>query len=177
MKRLLLGCLYLFSATVLLNAQNWTSQDSIHLQRFLNQETKIQLNPDALGELNDLFQGVMRTSDKKQWMEYILPDEGFQNKGRLTLKPYTPSTPYNWDPVYRKKIDIDKPAGMTWKNNRWEAAAKPTGLDFMSIFTNDFWNRKRVKQRRRTLELLREYGDSITVREIKKPSVKLPSRD
>lgn len=176
MKRLLLGCLFLFSAVVLLKAQNWTSQDSIHLQRFLNQETEMQLNTDALRELSELFQGVMKTSTEKRWMEYEVPSDEPEHKIRLTLQPYSPTTPYNWDPVYRKKIDIDKPAGMTLYGNQWRASAKPTGLDFMKVFTKDFWNRRHVKRRNLTLKLLKEYGDSITVREIKTRSfVKPPS--
>lgn len=38
------------------------------------------------------------------------------------------------------------------------------GLDLMAPFTREFWNVKGRKRRARTLEVLRTYGDSITVR-------------
>lgn len=38
-----------------------------------------------------------------------------------------------------------------------------SGLDLMYVFTKDFWNRKAAKRRARTREVLKAYGDSITV--------------
>lgn len=37
------------------------------------------------------------------------------------------------------------------------------GLDLMAMFTKDFWNRKDERNRLRTLEVLKYYGDSTTV--------------
>lgn len=37
------------------------------------------------------------------------------------------------------------------------------GLDLMTVFTKDFWDKKGRKARARTLEVLKAYGDSTTV--------------
>ena len=37
------------------------------------------------------------------------------------------------------------------------------GLDLMTIFTKDFWDKKGRNRRSRTLEVLKAYGDSTTV--------------
>lgn len=42
-----------------------------------------------------------------------------------------------------------------------------SGLDLMTPLTRDFWNFKGRKRHARTLEVLRAYGDSITVQEQK----------
>ena len=48
----------------------------------------------------------------------------------------------------------------------WQGASGGLGFsgDFMAPFTKEFWNVKGRKRRARTLEVLRAYGDSITVR-------------
>jgi hypothetical protein len=129
----------------------------------------------------------------------------------LTLRPYTANTKYNWDPVYQKKITVNK---NTWRSSPFYELTKlkiytnwakrpldagpresveqieATGLrymvterannmavggwrgvggggisgDFMAPFTKDFWNIKGRKRRARTLEVLKTYGDSISVR-------------
>lgn len=54
----------------------------------------------------------------------------------------------------------------------WQGAAGVGigGLDLMLPFTREFWNFKGRKRRARTLEVLRTYGDSITVRMKKQAS-------
>lgn len=47
----------------------------------------------------------------------------------------------------------------------WQKAAGVGGMDLMTPFTREFWNFKGKKRRARTLEVLRMYGDSITVHE------------
>lgn len=37
------------------------------------------------------------------------------------------------------------------------------GLDLMAVFTKNFWDKKGRDRRKRTLEVLRAYGDSTTV--------------
>lgn len=68
----------------------------------------MKLNPEALRELemnNSL--DAPKTVTKKPWMEFdsSLPfmPKASEKKGRLTLRPYTAHTKYNWDPVYQKK--------------------------------------------------------------------------
>lgn len=157
-------------------AQNWTSADSLRLQRLLEGEGEIKLNPEALRELEQNF-GQPKISEEKPWLKF---DETLpmgisekDKKAKMVLRPYTGYTPYNWDPIRGCKIDIDKP---TWKENILRGldkmlvgAAKPSGLDFMGIFTKEFWNRKIKKRRAATLEALKAYGDSITVHQKEKP--------
>ncbi len=47
--------------------------------------------------------------------------------------------------------------------NAWSSVGGPSGHDFMSVFTKDFWSPKVRKRRARTLEVLKAYGDSTTV--------------
>ncbi|WP_291529436.1 DUF4858 domain-containing protein [Bacteroides sp. UBA939] len=203
-------------------AQNWTSQDSLRLHRLLNGAGEIQLNPDALKELEiQRPVGTQRMSNEKRWLDFdvTLPETPDTSKLKvfLTLRPYKANTKYNWDPVYQKKIKIDK---NTWRSDpyyelktryiysnwaktpldkgpretveqieasglryrtterannmavgSWRGTSAPSGMDFMTPFTKDFWNVKGRKRRARTLEVLREYGDSTTV--LKKKPVKV----
>ena len=153
-----------------LRAQDWTPQDSLRLQRMLDTEGEIKLNPQALKELERSF-GQPQASDDKPWMEFDetlpgVPSEK-EKKARMTLYPYSPTTPYNWDPIRQCKIDIDKPR---WIDNILRGseaisagAPSPSGHSFMEVFTKEFWNRNIKKRRRQTLETLRAYGDSISV--------------
>lgn len=207
----------LFAAVLPLCAQDWTPQDSLRLRRLLDGEGELKLNPKALKELEqELYMGKLRMSEEKQWMDFntTLPEipEVPKKKVVLTLRPYNARTKYNWDPVYQKKINIDK---NTWRGNpfhelatrmtytnwakrpldkgmrksleeieatglryrvterannmavgSWQSAgggAGIGGLDLMTPFTKEFWDFKGRKRRARTLEVLREYGDSITV--------------
>ncbi len=47
----------------------------------------------------------------------------------------------------------------------WQGASGGgiSGLDLMTPFTREFWNFKGRKRRARTLEVLKAYGDSITL--------------
>ncbi|WP_294633321.1 DUF4858 domain-containing protein [uncultured Bacteroides sp.] len=207
----------LFAAVLPLCAQDWTPQDSLRLRRLLDGEGELKLNPKALKELEqEPYMGKLRMSEEKQWMDFntTLPEipEVPKKKVVLTLRPYNARTKYNWDPVYQKKINIDK---NTWRGNpfhelvtrktytnwakrpldkgmrksleeieatglryrvterannmavgSWQSAgggAGIGGLDLMTPFTKEFWDFKGRKRRARTLEVLREYGDSITV--------------
>lgn len=208
MKRILCLLGLLFTVAFSLYAQNWTSQDSLRLQKLLQQEGELKLNTNMLRELErNVFNSEPKMMDKKTWMEFdeSLPymPEKTEKKVRLTLHPYTPTTKYNWDPVYQRKIDIDKPkmtvdfiysnwakspldagpresieqieaTGLRYRFTErvsnvtvgsWEGAGVGgiSGLDLMYVFTKDFWNRKAAKRRARTREVLRTYGDSITV--------------
>ena len=85
-------------------AQNWTPQDSLRLNRLLKGEGEVKLNPEVLQELemnNSL--GTPKAPEKKVV---------------LTLRPYTANTKYNWDPIYQKKIKVDKD---TWRGDEFYA--------------------------------------------------------
>ena len=169
--------------------------------------------------VDDLL-GTPKASQDKSWLDFdnslpIMPRVS-EKKIVLTLRPYSANTKYNWDPIYQKKIKVDKD---TWKSDpygeltsrfiysnwashpldagprerleqieatglryrvterannmavgSWQGAAGSgiRGLDLMAPFTRDFWDVKGRKRRARTLEVLRAYGDSITIR-TKKP--------
>lgn len=199
-----------------LYAQEWTPQDSLHLRRFLSGEGEVRLNPDVLKEIGiDSPLGSPKEDMNKSWLEFdsslpVMPQMP-EKKVVLTLRPYTANTKYNWDPVYQKKITVNK---NTWRSSPFYELTKlkiytnwakrpldagpresveqieVTGLrymvterannmavggwrgvggggisgDFMAPFTKDFWNIKGRKRRARTLEVLKTYGDSISVR-------------
>ena len=199
-------------------AQNWTTQDSLRLQQLLKGEGEVKLNPDVLKEIDmgSPF-GTPKAAVNKPWLDFddtlpvSLPGEP-KKTIKLSLRPYSANTKYNWDPIYQKKIEIKKD---TWRgepfrelttrfiytnwaktpsdpgpretveqieatglryrvtervNNMavgsWQGAGGGGigGLDLMTPFTREFWNFKGRKRRARTLEVLRTYGDSITVK-------------
>ncbi len=212
-KRFILFILISLTASVVCS-QEWTTQDSIKLNRILQGNEEIKLNPEAVKQI-DFGSDVMGTplmSTEKSWMlpdatlPSVLPNTLPLNKKQmLTLRPYKPNTPYDWDPVYQKKIKVGQD---TWRGdpfyriktlrsytNMEKVPQKPKrtggvpsdieavnlrynplmgqangamagvgigGLDFMSIFTKDFWDVKGRERRGRTLEILKAYGDSTT---------------
>ena len=100
-------------------AQNWTPQDSLRLRRLLDGEGEIKLNPEVLKEMGVQEPlGKQQMSLEKQWLDFntTLPEIPNTPKKKviLTLRPYTANTKYNWDPVYQKKIKIDK---NTWRGD------------------------------------------------------------
>lgn len=216
MKYFILFLGLLFVVAFPLYAQEWTPQDSLHLRRFLSGEGEVRLNPDVLKEIGiDSPLGSPKEDMNKSWLEFdsslpVMPQMP-EKKVVLTLRPYTANTKYNWDPVYQKKITVNK---NTWRSSPFYELTKlkiytnwakrpldagpresveqieVTGLrymvterannmavggwrgvggggisgDFMAPFTKDFWNIKGRKRRARTLEVLKTYGDSISVR-------------
>lgn len=97
-------------------AQDWTTQDSLRLRDLLNGEGEIKLNPEVLKELAEpRFMGTQKMSTDKQWLDFNVEMPKIpEKKVVLTLHPYTTRTKYNWDPVYQKKIAINK---HTWRND------------------------------------------------------------
>lgn len=94
----------LFLTTALpLCAQTVAEQDSVRLHNI----------PDD----NQLQESPLPDTDK-EWMDFdftlptlpMLP----KTKPNLTLFPYTGSTPFNWDPIYQRKIKVGKD---TWRGN------------------------------------------------------------
>ena len=216
MKYFILFLGLLFVVAFPLYAQEWTPQDSLHLRRFLSGEGEVRLNPDVVKEIGiDSPLGSPKEDMNKSWLEFdsslpVMPQMP-EKKVVLTLRPYTANTKYNWDPVYQKKITVNK---NTWRSSPFYELTKlkiytnwakrpldagpresveqieATGLrymvterannmavgswrgvggggisgDFMAPFTKDFWNIKGRKRRARTLEVLKTYGDSISVR-------------
>lgn len=205
--------LWISAVTLLLTGvcyAQWTAQDSIRLKKLLEGSEELKLNPEAVKQI-DFGSGVgaPRMSEEKKW---LLPDESLPEalpkpKVVLTLFPYKATTRYNWDPVYQRKIKVDKD---TWRSDPFYKMRRGLekieagkvrvrllgerangmmvnvvernapiplfggsgvyvnggtigGLDFMTVFTKDFWDKKGRECRERTLEVLRTYGDSTTI--------------
>lgn len=115
-KRLVAGLL-ISLVTLAVNAQ-WTANDSLNLKRILNGDIELKLNPDAVKQIDfGKAIGVPMQSKSKNW---LLPDESlpsaFADKKKivLTLQPYKANTRYDWDPIYQKKIKVDKD---TWRDD------------------------------------------------------------
>ena len=98
-------------------SQVWTAQDSLHLKKLLESDQELHLNMDAVKSIDfGSAVGTPRMSEEKSWM---MPDESLPEalpkpKVVLSLMPYKANTRYNWDPIYKKKIKIDK---NTWRGD------------------------------------------------------------
>lgn len=152
-------------------AQEWSANDSLRLQRWLEQEGEVPLH--ALPEL-DTTTGTPLMDSRKPWLDFDtslpkLQPQAERPKMRLTLRPYSASTRYDYDPVYQRKIKVDKD---TWRSvpvagfNRTavvsgaarEPVQKPSGIDLMTLFTRDFWRFRARAASRRTHKVLKHYG-------------------
>ena len=150
-------------------AQNWTPQDSLRLRRLLDGEGEIKLNPEVLKEMGVQEPlGKQQISMEKRWLDFntTLPE---------ILRIYSDWAKTPFEKGVRKSMDEIEATGMRYRmteraNNMavgsWQGASGGLGFsgDFMAPFTKEFWNVKGRKRRARTLEVLRAYGDSITVR-------------
>ena len=87
-------------------AQNWTPEDSLHLQQMLKKEGEIRLNQEALRELEKSFGGVQHSSEDKPWLEpnTTLPADVY---GRTVLKRRMPLLNLNDQSVYQSEVDIN----------------------------------------------------------------------
>lgn len=88
------------------------------------------------------------------------------------------NTPSNWaksplDPGLRKSVVEIEATGLRYmifadhlhgaSGSAWVGTSGPSGIDLLAIFTKDFWDFKGKKNRARTKEVLKAYGDSITI--------------
>lgn len=112
-KQLLLFFLACLPAVVV-RAQ-WTAKDSLNLQRMLGGKEEINLNMDAVKQIDfSKPMGAPRASKEVPGLrvDETLPNVLNKKKVVLTLHPYNAHTKYNWDPVYQQKIKIDAD---TWR--------------------------------------------------------------
>lgn len=170
----------LFSTSILpLCAQSWTKQDSLRLQQLLQGEGELILRPEVLKELEMSFSPEgLRMSTDQPWMDFdtslpVLPEEK-KPRVRLTLNPYATSIRYDYDPVYKKKIKVDKD---TWKSDPFapqtalvaslshikkELVNTSIGIDLMYPFTKECWDFRGRKLRKQTRKaLMAVYGSKI----------------
>lgn len=113
----LITAMTLCLTALLVHAQEWTKEDSLRLRKLLDSDQELNLNQDAVRQIDfGSAVGTPRMSVEKKWM---LPDESLPEalpkpKVVLSLMPYKANTPYNWDPVFQKKIRMDK---NTWRGD------------------------------------------------------------
>jgi len=145
-----------------------------------------------------------RMSNDKPWMKEDDSMPSIFEKGECapskksdhyTLHPYNTTTPFNWDPVYKRSIAINKD---TWRGRFWQAArstdvanmgvsgyikfpaSNPDKIHFENgalvgdyatlltqYFTSEFWRFRAKKNRESTLQLLKKYNsiDGVDVPE------------
>lgn len=94
------------------------------MRRLLDGEGEIKLNPEVLKEME--YRNLWANS-RYRWSKMVrldfnttLPKYQIHRRRKLfftLLRPYTATTKYNWDPVYQKKIKIDKD---TWRGSFYE---------------------------------------------------------
>jgi hypothetical protein len=177
--------IFLFSAVcfvpLMLHAQ-WSEKDSLNLDRLLKSGEDIKIDP----------QRFMQQTDKP-WMKFDTKLPGMRQKVdvkdlRISLAPYSIRTPYNYDPIYRKKIEIgpntwrgdpfysmtlsplktrfkeDEAAPISSRGNMPgpSAGAVFTG-DLLYYLTKEFWSFKHRRDREATLKALSTYGDSLAI--------------
>lgn len=105
------------------HSQEWTQKDSVNLSRMLKNDGEMKLNQEAVRQIDfgsDAI-GTPMMSTEKNW---LLPDESLPStlpntlpldkRQMLSLHPYKPNTPFDWDPVYQKKIKVGKD---TWRGD------------------------------------------------------------
>lgn len=201
----------------------WSKKDSLDLLRVLNTDGEIKLNPNVRIDFGS-FAGEQIMVDEKPALQFdtTLPKVFPEKKDiKLSLSPYSVKTKFNYDPIYQKKIKVNRD---TWKygdqdrrSEGWKSGSfhmnidliysnwaktpldagvrksideiEATGIRYNPLanrvnnvavggwqpaggsgistnlaapFTKDFWDRKGRKRRARTLQLLKNYGDSIT---------------
>lgn len=202
-----LGLFLCVNFVSLLVYAQWSQKDSLNLRRILNTDGEIKLNPNAVKEIDfGTFIGEQMMIDEKPALKFdvtlpkVFPDKA---ELKLSLRPYTANTKYNYDPIYQKKIDLkDRSMKVFTVYSNWAKTPFDPGIrnsveeieatgmrynplanrvnnvavggwgpadgggafsgDFMAPFTKDFWDKNGRKRRARTLEVLQNYGDSIT---------------
>jgi hypothetical protein len=119
------------------SAQQWSKADSIRLDKLLKSEADIELNngmPVHIDFGGDAMFGSPMQQVEKPWLsaDETLPSaidgqKPLNKKVVLTLHPYKPNTPYNWDPVREKKIKVGRD---TWRSEPYYA------LTSLKIYSN-----------------------------------------
>jgi len=96
----------------------WSQKDSTNLRQLLEGDGEIKINPNAVKQIDfGSFGGTPIMSTEKPALQYdtklpnTLPEK---SKIILTLKLYSPTTKFNYDPVYKRKIKVGPD---TWRND------------------------------------------------------------
>jgi len=163
----------------------------------LKREIKVEL-PQSQGQVStEAIQP--RMSEDKPWLQaddsmpsiFKKGDTPVKKSNHYTLHPYNTTTPFNWDPVYKRSIAINKD---TWRGRFWQAARSSdvanmgisgfvrypasdrdkihfeNGVlvgDYATLltqyFTSEFWRFRAKKNQKTTLQLLKDYNSVETV--------------
>jgi hypothetical protein len=115
---------FLLTATVA-QAQEWSKSDSLKLNELLKGEEEIKLNLGMPMQIDFGLMSTQRQPEEKNWLQAdetlpsaISGQEKLDMKAALTLHPYKPGTPYNYDPVRGRKFKVDKD---TWRSEPYYA--------------------------------------------------------
>lgn len=144
MNRFIPFCGLLFLVVFPCYAQEWTQQDSLQLQKLLQQEGELKLNPEALRELEMNTYGSPQTMTEKSWMKF---DD--------TLPEIPSPLSKNSFPEWQITMPLSSPPSES------STPATSVGTDLMRFFTKEFWSPKVRKRRARTLEVLKGYGTTV----------------
>src|SRR5574344_511938 len=102
-------------------AQNWTKADSVKLNKLLRDNKEIKINRHELQNIQFGAKIINNPLLEPMQLNNISPDETLPDnaakKYQLTMQPYKPTTPYNWDPIFHCKI--------VEVNGRWEPVHGP----------------------------------------------------
>src|SRR5574344_185041 len=179
-------------------AQQWSKADSIKLNQILKGNKEININKAELQNIQFDNKIINKPLLDPIPLNNIRPDETLPSNASkkfiLTMYPYKPNTPYNWDPVLHCKIiqvnGYWEPQNTTEHfNDRARAYNMATGissqiagikglrglklgsvyiqggtisgLDLMLLFEKRFWQFRQNETRKKTLEVLKNYGKAI----------------
>lgn len=102
-------------------AQEWTREDSLKLNRILKGNKEIEINKHELKNIQFEHHIINKPLLEPIQLNIISPDETLpqnaKTRYKLSMQPYKPSTPYNWDPIFHCKI--------VQVNGQWEPLNGP----------------------------------------------------
>ncbi|WP_221659581.1 DUF4858 domain-containing protein [Bacteroides salyersiae] len=158
----------------------WTKKDSLNLQRIINGNGELKLNPEAVKRIDfGSASDSMQESKSKGWLQpdetlpkvkytEIKEEEGdslcetvMDRRGaRLSLQPLGSGSLIDSIPSgYKKGMALKLPPleGISLGNGFRLNGGTISGFDLMYVFRKSFWCRKKKKRREHTLVILQSY--------------------
>lgn len=151
----------------------WTAQDSLNLKKILESSEEIELNKSAIQSIgtnfNQLPEQPIIYKDRFHF-DTSLPDSPYPlgqeplRKPGMSLMPYSGATKYNYDPIYKKRIEFTtdkKPFGkeIMFQESAGEIINKGSfNYSLDELFTKKFWDFRTRKNARKTLIALSLYS-------------------
>lgn len=162
----------------------WTAQDSLKLKQMLEGTDNIELNEHAIRSME--FNANPQPEQPTIFKDYLhfdstLPVNPFVQetdslaKSGMTLMPYSGTTRYNYDPIYKKRIEFDKKnKAIDWERELptdGRKAMEGTRLMMMGggfggsfmpdldrFFSKEFWSFRARRNAKKTLIALKNYS-------------------